>query len=683
VKAKAQTNYKSEADRIAAGHGGICLTPEIPTIKSKAVWKCSVPNHPEWKTSFASVKGNRTEDGTWCDRCFRERLRTALRLSIEEVRAKLRSRDIELMSQNYLGIECPIICRCLRCYQTWTTRLRHINHGHGCPECGNRKLAEQKRYPTTHFIKVLRERQITLLGVDHSSPMTRLHCRCDICGHAWRPLWNTIQGGGGCPVCGRKRTASARRLSFDFVKGYLEKQGIELLFKEYRDSRSPLHVRFPCGCEGYADFNSMQSGRRCAKCAPNARVMLEDYHQLAAIHGGSLVRMAATVNQPAKWKCHKGDYFSRPYSNIQQSGTFCPYCSEGLSERICRAAAEQLFGVPFKKTPLRDVRGVGGRPLHFDAYSETLKLAIEHNGQQHYQPSRFGNQTEADATYCFSKQQEHDRRRREFCAVNGITLIEVPELGKRTKTEDLKEFIRAECEEANFKLPDGFDRVDLKLDAHHLATTAEEMWERVLKQVRETGYTLKTANYPGANGRLLLLCRNSHEYKPIVANFLNGYTCRRCLIQQRAVPVVVLALGAKAKNSDYASARVFDTIEECAKSLGADPNNVRIVAKGRGKSCMGFGVVQITQAQAKCFRESRESLVNFCRMKWPSPETYDRQDGSRTLLSKAVVLSDGRRFPSKAAAARALGVTMAAVAFAVRKGSQCQKLRIRLAAISV
>lgn len=222
----------------------------------------------------------------------------------------------------------------------------------------------------------------------------------------------------------------------------------------------------------------------------------------------------------------------------------------------------------------------------------------------------------------------------------------------------------------------------LKLDAHNLATTAEEMWERVLKQVRETGYTLKTTNYSGANKRLSLLCVCGHEYKPRLADFLRGHKCRLCLIQQRAVPVVVLPLGAKAGNGSYASARVFDTIEDCAKAIEANPNSVRTVAKGRGNSCMGFGVAQITQAQAKCFRESRESLLNFCRSKWPSSETYDKQDGSRKRLSKAVVLSDGRRFPSKAAAARALGVTTSAVVFAVRTGSQCQKLRIKLAALS-
>jgi hypothetical protein len=96
---------------------------------------------------------------------------------------------------------------------------------------------------------------------------------------------------------------------------------------------------------------------------------------------------------------------------------------------------------------------------------------------------------------------------------------------------------------------------------------------------------------------------------------------------------------------------------------------------------MGFGVVQITQAQAKRFRESRESLIDFCRSKWPSPETYDKQDGSRKRLSKAIVLSDGRFFPSKAAAGRALGVSKAAVAHAVRTGKKCHGFAVRLASV--
>jgi hypothetical protein len=146
---------------------------------------------------------------------------------------------------------------------------------------------------------------------------------------------------------------------------------------------------------------------------------------------------------------------------------------------------------------------------------------------------------------------------------------------------------------------------------------------------------------------------------------------------QRAVPVVVLPLSANFTNTGYGSARVFKTIEECAKAIGASSNGVRVVAKGRGNSCMGFGIAQITQEQAKVFQEDAGRLLEFCGAKWPSPETYDRQDGSRKRLSKPVRLSDGREFSSKAAAAKVLGVTKQAINYAVRRGAVCCGVYIR------
>lgn len=670
MKTKPKINYKIEADRIAAEHGGHCLTIEISTFNSKVIWKCFNPNHPKWTASFASVKGNRTEKGTWCDPCFRERLRHILRLPISEVRDKLHHRGIELVSKDYFGIEHPIICRCLQCEHIWTTRLRHINHGHGCPECGKKRNAQSKCLSAKQIEETLTLRRLTLLEVKRTKPRTTVAARCNDCGLEWTAALNDLRQGRGCPRCGRKPMGDKRRTPKEKLRTQLVAWGLELLSDNYRDNKTKLHVRFVCGHEGFVSFNSLQRGDRCSACAPNARVTEEDYRLLANLHGGKLVTTPATANKPAQWKCRKEHTFSRPYSNIKQSGTFCPRCNEGLSERICRAAVEQLFGTPFKKVKLRGVRGIGGRYLELDAYSELLKFAIEHNGQQHYQPIRFGNQTEAETTHCFHKQQEHDRRRREFCATNGITLIEVPELGRKTKVEDLKDLIRLKCEKANFKLPDRFDRVQLKLDAYHLATTAEEMWERVVNRVQQIGYTLKTKNYPGANGRLSLVCKNGHEYKPIFATFLYGHACQRCLIQKRAVPVVVLSLGAG--SSGYSTARVFDTIQDCARALKLNPNNVRTVAKGRGKSCMGFGVAQITSEQAGRFRENKEELEKFCCNEWPSPENYDRQDGARKHNSKPVQFLDGRKFPSRTAAAKVLGVTKTAIYFAVRTGSSCK-----------
>ena len=671
MKTKFRKNYKAEADHIAAERGGRCLTLEIPALQSKAIWKCFNSNHPEWAASFGSVIGNRTTPGTWCDRCFRERLRQKLRLSIDQVRKRLRKLGFELMSKDYTGINDLISCRCLQCKNIWPTRLRHINHGHGCPECAKIKIAQKARKPTNQIVAALKDFLLTVVAVHYVKRATRVHFRCTVCNFENTANWNDLRR-RGCPACGRKRGANFRKRTYDYIKNYLTERGILLLSKEYKGNKSKLHVRFPCGCEGQSDFNSLQSGRLCKSCAPNARVTLADYHQLATFHKGTLVEAAATVNQLAKWKCHKGHDFSRPYSSIRQSGTFCPRCSEGLSERICRAAAEQLFGMPFKKVKLRGVRGVGGRYLELDAYCEPLKLAIEHNGQQHYQPIRFGNQTEAETIHCFCKQQEHDRRRRGFCAANGITLIEVPELGRKIKIEDLKDFIRVECQKANFNLPESFDEVHLKLDAHHLATTAEEMWDRIIKRVADVGYTLLTANYTGANSRLSLLCCNNHPYTPRVETFLRGSTCRKCWLEKRRVSVVVMPLGRATGNSILAEAQVFTSIEQAAKAIRASPDNLRSVAKGRGNTCVGYGVAQITSEQAKCFGGNKQELESFCHTRWPSPENYDPQDGARKHNSKPIQFSDGRKFSSRTAAAKALGVTKTAIYFAVRTGSPCK-----------
>ena len=248
-------DYKEEADRIAAGHGGLCLSAIIPSFISKALWKCSNPSHPEWTASFASVKGHRSRHGSWCDRCFRERRRMVMRLSLDKVRAKLKRCDIELVSESYSGIETLISCRCLKCGHLWPTRLRHINHGHGCPECGKKRQAETKHCPAERIGAVLRRLGITVLAIHRDKPRTRIDFRCDTCGVEDSALWNDLRR-RGCPKCGRRRAAEARRHTCDYIRNYLADLGIELLSKAYKDSKSKLHVRFRCGCEGDASDRS-------------------------------------------------------------------------------------------------------------------------------------------------------------------------------------------------------------------------------------------------------------------------------------------------------------------------------------------------------------------------------------------------------------------------------------------
>ena len=66
-----------------------------------------------------------------------------------------------------------------------------------------------------------------------------------------------------------------------------------------------------------------------------------------------------------------------------------------------------------------------GRPLRFDFAvmddDGNVDFLIEYQGRQHYEPSsKFGGKRG------FYQQQFNDNKKRRFCALNDITLIEIP-----------------------------------------------------------------------------------------------------------------------------------------------------------------------------------------------------------------------------------------------------------------
>lgn len=92
-------------------------------------------------------------------------------------------------------------------------------------------------------------------------------------------------------------------------------------------------------------------------------------------------------------------------------------------ESWCKIAAERITGKPFNKVRLSELMNpITGFPLELDCYNPELKVAIEYNGQQHYQMTPYYHQSNAD----FHNQQYRDYIKSELCTKNGIKLIVVP-----------------------------------------------------------------------------------------------------------------------------------------------------------------------------------------------------------------------------------------------------------------
>lgn len=112
-------------------------------------------------------------------------------------------------------------------------------------------------------------------------------------------------------------------------------------------------------------------------------------------------------------------------STVRQ-GQWCPNCAKcgGLREEICRAVLMEAFNDEFEKTRKIDwLVSEQGVALELDCYNPRLKIALEHQGYQHYRFVNFFHRTEEE----FNNLQQRDARKRKLCQENNVILIEVPE----------------------------------------------------------------------------------------------------------------------------------------------------------------------------------------------------------------------------------------------------------------
>jgi len=441
--------------------------------------------------------------------------------------------------------------------------------------CGIRRRAAARTF-TIHTVKaLLKAANITLLSKTYTTSMAPIRVKCDKCGHTWKTPFHNLnpkkKKQNGCRLCGMKRSAEARRYTTKHVKNELSKMGIILLSK-YEGSQRPIAVKHKvCGhTQARATWNELQSGSGCARCAKNARATDEDYAALARQFNGTLVRKAASASQESEWLCPIGHTFRRSYSTIKAQQTFCNVCSGSYAEVLCRMLVESLFEAPFHRVRVREMRSRKGTPLELDMFNEDLRIAVEHNGPHHYEP--VGNWG-GEAAYRIQK--DNDERRRNYCAKNGILLIEIRQLGQRTTLERAKAQIRKALRKANMPLPPRFDAADPSTLVPKSET--EAYWELVKKAAANLGLTILPCVYEGADMNIPVECEDNHRTMKTPRSILQGHKCDDCnsLRKKKAVRL--------------SDGRLFESGAAAAKALGVTKEVVNKAAR-EGRVVKGLRV---------------------------------------------------------------------------------------------
>lgn len=181
-------------------------------------------------------------------------------------------------------------------------------------------------------------------------------------GHDWHVELKRFYDGVRCNTCQSKVTGEKLKLHESYVSSYIEKFGYKLNSK-YEKSDAPLSILCDRGHEYVSTWDNFKSGCRCSICAIT-----------------------------------KGERKILDFLN-----------NKGMKENCDYIYQKKYYGLI----------GVGGKNLSYDFYLPGYNILIEYQGEFHDGNTR--HQTKED----LEKQQEHDRRKRQYAEEHGIRLLEI------------------------------------------------------------------------------------------------------------------------------------------------------------------------------------------------------------------------------------------------------------------
>ncbi len=148
---------------------------------------------------------------------------------------------------------------------------------------------------------------------------------------------------------------------------------------------------------------------------------------------------APNSNKKAWWICSKCNHSWQAVVGSRSRGNGCPCCAESKGEKRILQYLNNNYFVNINDIEYNQLRskpdkcyiaqkifeglvGLGGKNLSYDFYLPApYNLLIEYQGEQHEKYIKGLHQSKKK----FEKQQEHDRRKREYALNNNIKLLEI------------------------------------------------------------------------------------------------------------------------------------------------------------------------------------------------------------------------------------------------------------------
>lgn len=235
-------------------------------------------------------------------------------------------------------------------------------------------------------------------------------------------------------------------------------------------------------------------------------------------HAGQIltpVEEYRNAQQNIQFQCEYGHLFRKTKNNANK-GQWCPECSgRFVRELYCKHTIECLTGKRFNKIRpawlvVEDAR------LELDMYNEELRLALEHQGQQHYEPMEFFGGIER-----FYIQQSYDLYKEKLCYEQGVVLLHVPYY---IREEDISEHIANLLREHYIPVVGDASEETFRVQKYKMDQLQEMLKGKELELVSGLPLTRKSM--------LTLQCGEGHQWT-VSYGKVSKSCCRDCIVQSR------------------------------------------------------------------------------------------------------------------------------------------------------
>ncbi|MFW9897455.1 MAG: hypothetical protein ACFFD7_16745 [Candidatus Thorarchaeota archaeon] len=312
---------------------------------------------------------------------------------------------------------------------------------------GNKRYKElMKKYTFDDAIKFVSQVSIDRTGIpgkilsnrnEFKGVKSMLLCQYGKCNYKWQTTLDAIiNGKHWCLKCVAKKRVENQRGSVIEHQNIINQKGGKLKGVIYEDPNKKLfnqRTRFIIECEAGHKFNikanNLKQGKWCRKCSTDVvseklRGSFQDIQKLIEKRGDiclSNPKDYKNQHQKLKIQCDKEHIFERRPSNLKR-GDWGPVCSQGRFEIICRSFFEEIFQNKFPKGRPNWLVNSRGNQMELDGYNESLGVAFEAQGEQHYHlVPRFHNNLKD-----FEQRIEDDLKKIELCRYNNVILIQIP-----------------------------------------------------------------------------------------------------------------------------------------------------------------------------------------------------------------------------------------------------------------